>query len=292
MRLQDYVDANSRMPAMEEIVSRMQEISSLPHVVAKTIAIANDPNSSTLDLKNVIETDAALTARILRCVNSSAYSLRQNITNLMHAVSYLGTKEIRRLALTASVAELFQQDEAIGPYRRSVLWKHMIVVGLCARLIALRQKMADFEDAFMAGILHDIGIVLEDQYAHEHFRAVVHALDNNTTLAETEQVHLGFDHAQLGARLAEVWRFPESVRAAIGFHHMSAQYHGEAEAIVWCVEAANVICTVKGYSSVGLKLVQVPRHALAALSLTREHLAVLAEDLDKEVANNESLLNL
>lgn len=279
-------------PTLEALAASISEISSLPHIAAKTIEIANDPNSTTLDLKNVIETDAALTARILRCVNSSAYALRQHISNLMHAISYLGTREVRRLAVTASVAELVRHDEEIGAYRRSSLWRHLVAVGLCARLLALRQKMPDFEDAFLAGLLHDIGIILEDQYAHQGFRAVVSALDSHTPLIETERSVLGFDHCQLGARLAGVWRFPEHVRAAIAHHHDSSDYRGPALPIVHCVEVANAVCTVKNLTSVGWKLVQAPGLALRALALTREQLTVLADDVDKELANNAALMEL
>jgi putative nucleotidyltransferase with HDIG domain len=292
MRLQDYVANNAAPPSMDALVSRIQDISSLPAVAVKTMEIANDPDSSTLDLVKVVETDPSLSARILRCVNSSAYSLRGRITNLQRAISFLGMREIRRLAVTASVSELFTQDEAIGHYRRRGLWKHLVAVGLCARLIAMRQKMAGFEDAFLAGLLHDIGIVFEDQYAHERFCAVIGALNNNTPLVETERKYLGFDHTRLGVKVAESWRFPECVKAAIGYHHLSINYRGEAIAIVRCVEVANLICTVKEYSSVGRKLVQVSQPALTGLSLTREHLSVLAQDLDEELAKNASLLEL
>ncbi len=286
------VDAVLKQPTLDTLATRITEISSLPHIAAKTIEIANDPNSTISDLKNIIETDAVLTARILRCVNSSAYALRQHISNLMHAISYLGTREVRRLAVTASVAELVRDEEVIGSYRRSSLWKHLVAVGLCARLLALRQKMSDFEDAFLAGLLHDIGIILEDQYAHQGFRAVVSALDAHTPLVETERSILGFDHCQLGAKLAGVWQFPEHVRAAISHHHDSSDYRGNALAIVHCVEVANAVCTVKDLTSVGMKLVQAPGQALKALALTREQLTVLADDVDKELANNAALMEL
>jgi putative nucleotidyltransferase with HDIG domain len=292
MQLKDYVAANAEAFTLDTLVNRIQDISTLPHIITKTIEVVNNPDSSALDLKEVIETDAALSARILRCVNSSAYALRQSITNLGQAISFLGMREIRRLALTASVAEMFAKDETIGSYRRRDLWKHMVSVGLCARLIAMRQKIADFEDVFIAGLLHDIGIVFEDQYVHERFRSVVQSLDAGKTLCEVERKHLGFDHTKLGAKVAEIWHFPESVKAAIGYHHMSINYCGEAITIVRCTEVANLICTLKGYTSVGKKLVQVSQPALNALSLTREHLAVLATDVEEELKKNASLLNL
>jgi len=258
----------------------------------KTIEVANDPKSSAIDLKEVIESDAALGARILRCVNSSAYATRERVTNLQQAISYLGLRQIRDLALTASVAELFSKEETIGPYRRRGLWGHLVAVGICSRLIAMRQKISDFEAAFTAGLLHDIGIVLEDQYVHGPFRSTVQSLSEGDLLVEAERKHLGFDHTRLGVKVADLWRFPDTVKAAIEYHHRSVNYRGNEIGVVRCVDVANLICTVKGYPSVGLKLVRASQPVLSALCLTREHIVVLAKDLDKELAKHAALFEL
>ena len=292
MKRQDYIVANRKPQTLDEVVARVNEISTLPHIAMKVMEVANDADSSAIDMKNVIETDPALSARVLRCVNSSAFGLRDKVSNLQRAISFLGLKQIRSLALTASVAELFAKDEAIGPYTRRGLWKHLVAVGVCARLIAMRQAVADFEDAFVAGLLHDIGIVLEDQYVHDHFRCAVNDLGDGKTLVEVERNHLGFDHAKLGTKVAESWRFSERVKTAIGFHHMSVNYRGEEIVFVRCVEVANLICTLKGHTSVGRKLVAVSRPALNALGLGREHLAVLAQDLDAELEKNAALFEI
>lgn len=292
MKLENSVTSNPKPLALDDVVKQVSEISTLPHIAMKAMEVANDPESSVIDMKNVIEMDPALSARVLRCVNSSAYAPREKISNVQRAISYLGLRQIRNLALTASVADLFASDEAIGSYRRRSLWQHLVAVGVCSRLLAMRQKMPDFEDAFIAGLLHDIGIVLEDQYLHEHFRRVIDGLDEGMTLVEAERKQLGFDHAALGARIAESWRFSERVKAAIGYHHASDDYRGEEVLIVRCVEVANLICTVKGYSSVGRKVVQACQSALSALSLTREHVLVLDSDLDEELAKNAALFDL
>ena len=103
--------------------------------------------------------------------------MRVRITNLQQAIAYLGMKQIRNLAVTASVNELFKKDEALGGYRRSQLWKHLVSVGICGRLIAMRRKFANFEDVFLSGLMHDIGIILADQHAHANFASVVQAVD-------------------------------------------------------------------------------------------------------------------
>ena len=185
-------------PTVEAVARRIEEISTLPHVALQVVRTASDDSSSAADLKKVMENDIALSARILRCVNSSAYALRTKITNLQHAITYLGMKQIRNLAITASVADLFKKDEKIGQYRRQDLWRHLVSVGICARLIAMRRKIGDFEDAFLAGLMHDIGIVLEDQHVHAPFSRLIQSLNGDKTLIEAERSQLSFDHTTLG----------------------------------------------------------------------------------------------
>jgi len=286
------VSASTSSTALESVVRRIHDISTIPQVALKVLEVANDPDSSASDLKEVMETDAALSARVLRFVNSSAYAVRTKITNLQQAIAYLGMKQIRNIALTASVAEMFRTDAGIEPYKRSGLWKHLVSVGICARLLAMRRRIGGFEDAFLAGLLHDIGIILEDQYLHPKFRQMIGALKPEKTLSEWETEYLGFDHCQLGEEIARQWGFPENVRAGIAYHHNPAMYRGEQIDIIRCVAVANMVCTLKGISAVGMNLIKVPIWAVQGLNLTKTDITVLAEDLDKEIEQNVMLFEL
>jgi putative nucleotidyltransferase with HDIG domain len=287
-----FASAGRAAPTLERVLRRIDGISTLPQVALRIMQVANDPESEAGDLKAVLESDAALSARVLRCVNSSAYAVRTRITNLQQAIAYLGLKQVRNLAMTASVSTLFKNDEQIGPYCRPNLWRHLVSVGLCARLIALRRKLRNFEDAFLAGLLHDVGIILEDQHVHAEFAKIVRSLDAHKTLAENERAVLGFDHTVLGEKVAQSWGFPETVRIAIRYHHASAAYDGAHIDIVRCVEVANLVCTLKGISSVGADVLRPSAPALQGLSLGRDDVAVLAEDLDRELAQNAGLFSL
>jgi len=277
---------------LDQVVQRIDEISSLPHVAMKVMEVANDPDSGAADLKEAMECDPALCARVLRCVNSSAYAVRGKITNLQHAIAYLGLKQVRNLALTAAVSELFKGNEKIVTYRRSDLWRHLVAVGICARMIALRLGFRNFEDMFLAGLLHDLGIVLEDQHAHLGFRKAISSLEEGKTLTAVEQEHLGFDHTELGEKIAAQWRFPEPVCAAARYHHVSVNYRGEHVDVVRCVEVSNLICTAKGMASVGMKLVAFSRAAFEGLSLKRDDVLVLAESLDEELEKSAGLFEI
>lgn len=277
---------------LARFVRTVDDISSLPQIAMRVMEVAQDPDASAAQLKRVLEEDVSLTARVLRCVNSSLFGLRNKVTNLQTAVAYLGFNQVRNLAVTASVAEIFRGGKPIGTYHRELLWKHMVSVGIAARLIAMRQRLQTFEDAFLAGLLHDIGIVLLDQHAHSKFCEVIAALQPTTPLVEVERTIYGFDHTEAGERVAASWKFPEAARDSIRYHHRAGDYRGEHGVIVRCVELANGICTLKGISSVGVKLARVSPTTLSSLGLSREDLLVLANDLDAELARSADLFAL
>ena len=277
-------------PSLAQLLRKIDDISTLPQIALRIMEVANNPNAGAADLKEVMECDAALSARVLRCVNSSAYAVRVRITNLQQAIAFLGLKQIRNLAMTAGVAEMFRKETRIGSYRRSELWRHLVAVGICARMIAMRRRMQNFEDAFLGGLLHDIGIILEDQYAHSAFEKILTTLNPaEETLCEAELRVLEFDHTVLGEKVTENWKFPEILRRTIRSHHHAAAYSGPDAALVQCVEAANLICTLKGISAVGMNLLRFSPATFAALDLKRDDIAVLSEDLDVELSRNASL---
>jgi len=289
--VQSYVEPKV-VPTLDQVVRRIHEISTLPHIALRVMEVANNPNAGARELKEVMEGDAALSTRVLRCVNSSAYAVRTKITNLQQAIAYLGIKQIRNLAMTASVSRLFEKSDKVGAYCREGLWRHLVAVGVCARLAAMRLRVREFEDVFLAGLLHDIGLILEDQHLHKPFVEVLKSLRKEVSLQEVETQQLGFDHTRLGEAIAQTWRFPEGAIDAIRHHHDSSSYGGSLAQTVQCVELANFLCSAKGISSVGMHLVAFPRHAITALNLSKEDILVLAEDLDREIQSNQTLFQV
>ena len=278
--------------SLDTVAKEIGEISTLPQIALSVMEVAADQDAGADDLRKVLEGDAALSVRVLRSVNSASYGLQTEVTNLLQAISHLGFNQIRNLAMTAAVSELFKVDEVIGCYRRSGLWRHLVSVGICARLLAMRLKLPNFEDAFLAGLLHDFGIILEDQWIHEAFCAAVTRLPEFETLVDCERDCLGFDHAQLASRIARDWKFPEEVKASIRHHHGAQRYTGVGADVVRVVEVANVLCTLKGISSIGRKAVRPNMELFREMGLSKQDIVVLAEDLDRELALNQSLFDL
>lgn len=273
----------------ERLLTRINDVSTLPHVALQVIRVANDPNSGPADLKAVMESDVALTTRVLRLVNSSAYALRNRITNLQHAISYLGVKQIRNLAMAASVAKLFEKDETIGKYRRSEFWRHLVAVAACSRLMALRAGIADFEDFYLAGLLHDLGLIVADQHAHRPFVDLVTHIQEGQPTFEAELTYLGFSHTQIAGELARRWGFPAGTVAAIIYHHNSEACRDEHQRVVQIVEVANFLTALKGMTSLGMNCLRFPKAVIAELGLSKEDLLALSADLDRELQGNALL---
>jgi len=282
-----------RQAALERFVRRVDEVSSLPDVAARVIQVVNNPETSVTDLRAVVESDASLVARLLRTVNSAAYGMRTRIDSIHRAISLLGFSTIKNLAVTASVAQLFRDKTPIGHYSRPALWKHLVSVAVAARMISGRCRISQFDEAYMCGLLHDIGLILIDQHQHPKFVEIMQGLTPETQTSELELQVLGFDHAQVGAAVGEKWGFPACVVDAIRHHHDSSRAGEEHRQIVHAVEIANFLCTRKGFSSTGLQNLRVPNpETFAALSIGRDGLKVLFEDLDQELEKSRELMEL
>src|SRR5262245_5777089 len=168
--------------------------------------VAGNPSAGAADLKCIVESDPALCVRVLRCVNSATYSLRREIVDLGQAIAFIGFDRLRDLAVTATVSDLFRSEQPIGTYDRAGLWRHLACTAIGARMIAVRTRIRGFEDAFLAGLLHDIGIILMDQHCNDSFKQVILSLTSETTLCEVERKVVGWDHAELGYEVGKRWR--------------------------------------------------------------------------------------
>lgn len=274
------------------VSQRVGELSSLPQVIRRILQIAGDEKASAQDLKEAVESDPALSARVIRLVNSSASGVSQRISNLQMAVAYLGFRQIRNLAWTAFVSELFRKEGTYGPYRRTQLWNHSVAVAVLARMIAMRQGRSDFEDFFLAGLLHDIGIVLEDQYDHERFRRMMVELTEGTLLETWERAYLGYTHCELGAAVGTEWYFPPNVLSAIRWHHDPQLGPPEHRLFTHTVALANYLVTRKGISSVGRSLLRPPVESVEYLRLSRPEVEALLADFQEELVRQVGLFVL
>ena len=267
---------------VKRLFTRISEVSTLPAVAIRIVEVANDPESEAADLLEVVEFDAALATRIIRTVNSSYYALQNKVAELKLAITLLGFKEIRNLAMTAYIAQLFKRPARHAHYSREGLWNHLIGVGTVAKLIAETSKKVAPREAYLAGLLHDLGFILIDQYLHKPFCKMLDAMGPEVPVCQVEEEILGFDHAELGAFVADQWRLPKQLTTAIRYHHDPDRYQGEHAEMVYVVALANFFCHLKDLSSLGVSHTQPPpAEWFTALGLQKADIARIWEHLDE-----------
>ena len=196
----------------------VKSISTLPHVMTRIMAVAADEGSSAKDLSREVRSDQALASKILKVVNSAYYGFYRKIANIDDAVVILGFKEIRSMCLALTVMHLF--DGGGNKYfDRRQLWRHSVITAILAEMLA-EPYAEEHPQAFTAGLLHDLGRAVLDQYFPELWKQVCEeVVSRQCRWLEVERELLGTDHAEVGSWVAERWDFHPGLTDSIRFHH-------------------------------------------------------------------------
>lgn len=196
------------------------ELSSIRGVVGGVIDIINDPGSNIKDLKELILVDPPLSAKVLRVANSVYYASPREISEIDQAVIWIGLDAVKEIVLTQKVSEIFDSSKNIEGYSRELLWKHSLAVAMLAKMIYRREYGEKGNNAYAAGLVHDIGIIIEDQLMHEDFTLILRKTrEENKQLQVIEHKILGYDHSDIGRELSRHWNFPAELGSSVGFHH-------------------------------------------------------------------------
>jgi len=201
-----------------------------------------DPRSTAQDMHDIVKHDPALAAKILKIVNSAFYGLPSQIASLDRAIVMLGLSAVKNIALAASLSRLFRPGAISDSFTARDLWTHCIAVGVCSRLLA-NASYGQVEETFVAGLVHDMGLLVEYQLFPAKLRTVVdccHAEPQD--FCAVERGVIGGDHQAFGAALSAKWKFPPGLRAAISYHHRSDSLKPEFRRVVTAVMLADTIC--------------------------------------------------
>lgn len=235
--------------AWERIVRYVERVPTLPQCVFALQREAANPKATAASIGRIIARDQALTSRVLRVVNSAHYGLGRRVKNVAEAVALLGFKKVRALVYTLSLGDIFAARPLPGGLNRADLWRHAVATAAAARELASLAHGIEPETAFTAGILHDIGKVVLEQYAHAEFAPVVQRAQRKPApLIEVEIEVLGVSHAHVGRLLLTRWHFPDDLVAAVARHHSPSSL-SQHYPLTWCVHVANWAATEAGYGA-------------------------------------------
>ncbi|MDH5425869.1 MAG: HDOD domain-containing protein [Gammaproteobacteria bacterium] len=214
---------NTSQMQPRELVAGIINLISLPEICIRVNSELENPAHTNKDLGDIISHDPALTARILRIVNSAYYNFPHKIELVSRAISLIGENDLRGLILATSALEVFERipNQLVN---MELFWQHSVFTGIVARLLSKQCNILHGERLFIAGLLHDIGkLILYYKEPEVSQNVLLHAAESSGIIQDSEQALFGFTHADVGAALIEAWQLPDSLHHIILHHHSPSQ---------------------------------------------------------------------
>lgn len=251
-------------PALAQAVERMP---AFPHSVQRVLTMTRDMQCAPKDLVHVIESDPVMVAKVLRVVNSAQFGLQKKIQSIAQAVVFLGINTIKNIALGVAAIGVLPAV-SVGRFDSSRFLRHSLACAAASRVLAGACAQVDPMEAFIAGLLHDLGkVILAQHMAREFTLAVEYAQWHGTSLHVAFQQTLGIDHASIGAALLERWQFASATVQAV---RLQAQPTDCAQTVLAsCVFVANQTCKRQGFDDgASVQVEPLPDAVLQRLRLT------------------------
>ena len=269
-----------RNAGLQRLFARITDLSAFSVHAQEIVRLANQSSGTLDDLQKLIQADPSLVAMILRRVNSSYYRLDQQISDLSTAARLLGVREFRNLAITVHLSRMFELSTDVGAFRVAGLWSHSVAVAAASHLVSRVCGCGTPAEAYIAGLLHDIGLLLVNRHMRRRFTQVVERVRKLASTPVVEQAVYSFDHAQLGGYAARQWDFLPAVVDAIQYHHDVELYAGPHRDLVFVVSAADYLCSRAGWTSMGVHNIPLPPDSVyRTLGLDHVALAIIWEEL-------------
>ncbi len=247
------ISSEEQQAVVASAITEISHIATLPEITLKIIELVEDPSSTAQDLHNVISNDPALCSRILKVVNSAFYGLPRQIGSINRAIVLLGLNAVKNIAIAASLTKLFRGGDLCARFSAKDLWIHSIATAACAKLICDELKLGLSDEAFLAGLIHDIGIMVEVQAMRHELLQVFEEMTFDgdgaptTDMREVERRVLGADHEAFGAGLCEAWKFPKSFTYVTRHHHDPTELPSANRMLTAIVYVADRIASEAGY---------------------------------------------
>ena len=231
---------------LDALVRQVRDLPALPDAVVRVMRLADDPKAGASEVAKALVSDQALAARVLKLANSAFYGSSRRIATVSDAVIILGMRTTRNLVMATGCQEMMEHEVAGYCLPRGALLRHSLACASAAQALAKRTKYRGTEEAFVAGLLHDLGKVVMNTYLRDQFiQVLILAARGKMTYTEAERAIFGFDHAEAGAHLMERWNLPSSLVTAVRYHHTPLEAPGDSP-LPSLVHVADAICMTLG----------------------------------------------
>ena len=275
-----------------DAVNSISHIATLPEITLKIIELVENPRSTAQDLNKLISNDPALVSRILKVVNSAFYGLPGQIGSINRAIVLLGLNAVKNIVIAASLTKLFRGGRVSPHFSAKDLWTHSIAVGVLSKMIVARLNNALPDEAFLAGLIHDMGILVELQAFREPLVEIAERASRETIrYVDLETQIIGVDHQALGAGLTMKWKFPRSFQYVTGHHHNPMGLAQDCRWLTMVIHVADHICAREGLGyALTCKDEALDPAVLDELSLPLETLNEMAKTLPEAMKETEAML--
>ena len=202
----------------QELIANLGDLPPLPQVATQLLRLTADPDASAEDLRRVISTDQALTGQILKIANSAMFGMVREVTTLTQAIMTLGFSTIKSVVIASSAKNLYHRG-TVGLQER-LIWEHALVAAIASRAFAKTLRFPRVEEAFIGGLLHDIGKSVMGVKFPERYSALLRTVYNERGDGLALELDtFGFDHAMVGEALVQKWNLAPSLQQAARWHH-------------------------------------------------------------------------
>ena len=197
----------------------VQNLPSMPVVLAEVNSLLSDESTSASELSEVISKDQGLVTKVLTVANSPFYGIPRRVSTIEFAIVILGFNHIKNIVIALSMMEAFKSVTG-KKFQQKEYWMHSVITGFLAKRLADDLGYAFSGEAFTSGLLHDLGLPLIYKLFQEEFEKIVgEAKNGDSTYQELELKYFGATHGEIGAFLIDKWNLPESLSEAVRFHH-------------------------------------------------------------------------
>lgn len=287
-------DTRSRTTIVDVALARSSNLPMLPEIAVKVLQLANNPHVTMSTLAEVIDTSPELCARILRIVNSAFYGVRGEVRSIERATTLMGLESVRNVTIAASLTRVFQGRPLSARFAPRDLWTHSVSVAAAMRRLALATRPGLAEEAFVAGMLHDIGLMMELQMDRVKLGIVLASMEAEPRqdLLAAEEAIFGATHEDFGAALLTAWGLPAPLAVAAQYHHHPQDVPVSHRVLPLMVQTADRLVAACAPPF----LLEDPYQEIAAetldlLRLSRAQLEELLEALPDDVAEIHAVLN-
>lgn len=236
------------MNHMERILKHIDYLPPFPVTVAKALSLLRQPEVTVDEITEVIKFDQAIATNLLRLCNSSYVGLRRPVTSVREAVVFLGLSHLRRMLVLTGTSPYFEARSPGYEARTGELWRHALAVSVISARLQRCIPGAETDSVFIASLLHDVGKLVLSEFVEDEYERIAEIMRRTgMSFLEAERGVTGTDHAEIGARVLELWRFPGEVVHAVQRHH--APVEEQDAPLDNIVRLADMLAITMGYGT-------------------------------------------